>query len=161
MYSIEIIIELIATLITPITLLYIFIFLAIFGRRYLRTYTRNKTLVFTQEEIKDRRKEILSIMNDIRFSDLHTPDNSTIRRIERISYLLNELAVGINVGLYDELYVRMVLGYEMIDFYKKYYRAIVFKPDNEDLSSRFMPLELLLKRWDKNDIPSYIFSDRR
>lgn len=153
--------DIIATLITPIMLLYIFLFLMMFGRKYLRTYNRNKTLAFTQEEIKDRRKEISSIMNEINIASLENPSCLPIRQIERISYLYNELAVGINEGLYDELYIRMVLGYEMIDFYKKYYKAIMFTPDNEDLSSRFMPFELLLKRWDKNDIPSYTFRNRR
>lgn len=153
--------DIISTLITPITLLYILLFLIVFGRMYLKTYNRNRLLVFTQEEIKDRRKEISSLMEDIRSTNFQTSDSLLIRQIERISYLYNELAVGINEGLYDELYIRMVLGYEMIDFYKKYYKTIAFTPDNDGLSSRFMPLELLLKRWDKSDTPSYTFRNRR
>ena len=58
------------------------------------------------------------------------------------------------------MYVKMTLGYDMMDFYKRYYSLIVEKLDFENSSSRFMPLELLLKKWDSNDT-SYHFNKNR
>lgn len=158
--------SLMGSIITPITLLYIFLFLLSYGRKYLRTYSRNKTLMFTQAEVKELQKEISYLTQTIE-SGMQERNKSerivgkSMIFIERLFSLYNELAVGISVELYDELYVRMVLGYEMICFYKKYYKTIAFDSNIEDRSSRFMPLELLLKKWDSEDNIDYYFKHHR
>ncbi len=158
--------SLMGSIITPITLLYIFLFLLSYGRKYLRAYSRNKTLMFTQAEVKELQKEISHLTKIIESSmqegnQSEKIDDGSMIFIEKLCSLYNELAVGISVELYDELYVRMVLGYEMIRFYKKYYKTIAFDSNIEDRSSRFMPLELLLKKWDNEDNIDYYFKHHR
>lgn len=158
--------NLMGSIITPITLLYIFLFLLSYGRKYLGTYSKNKTLMFTQAEVKELQKEISHLTRTIEanIQEYNEPEKISAESmifIERLFSLYNELAVGINVELYDELYIRMVLGYEMINFYKKYYKAIVFGSNFEDILSRFMPLELLLKKWDSEDSIDYYFKHHR
>lgn len=152
-------------LITSILLMYILIFIVLYGQRYLRTYTRNKVLKFTQEEVKEKRKEIATIMKEI-----DVPKERVIPwdnqgyfadSVIKIFSLYNEIAVGINEGLYDELYIKMVMGYEMMDFYKYNYKIVVSTLDTDRDLSRFMPLELILKRWDSGDAPSYRFNKHR
>ena len=46
------------TFIIPFLVLYIMLFFILFGKRYLRMYDTEKRLKFTQEEVKDRRKEV-------------------------------------------------------------------------------------------------------
>lgn len=161
MYSLEVL----GNIITPLLLMYIFIFIFMYGQRYLRTYSRNKMLKFTQEEVKEKRKEIATIMQGIQ-----EPKERVIPwekqdyyadGVIKIFSLYNEIAVGINEGLYDELYVKMVMGYEMMDFYKYNYKIVVSTLDTDKNLSRFMPLELLLKRWDSGDAPSYRFNKHR
>lgn len=120
------------------------------SQRYIKAYTRNRMLKFTQEEVKDKSKEISTMTSDLSTS-----------KIIRIFSLYNELAVGINEGLYDELYINMVLGYDMITFYKEYYKIIASTSDMETNLRRFMPLELLLKKWDSEGAPSYRFNKHR
>lgn len=139
-----------STFILPLIVLYLFMFIVLLGQRYIRAYTRNRILKFTQEEVKDKSKEISAMTSD------PSPFN-----IIRVFSLYNELAVGINEGLYDELYINMVLGYDMITFYKKYYRIVASASDMETNLSRFMPLELLLKKWDSGGAPSYRFNKHR
>ena len=155
--------SLMGSIITLITLLYIFLS---YGRKYLRTYSKNKTLMFTQAEVKELQREISKLTQIIESSMQERNKSETIVGesmifIERLFSLYNELAVGISVELYDELYVRMVLGYEMICFYKKYYKTIAFDSNIENRSSRFMPLELLLKKWDSEDNIDYYLKHHR
>ena len=49
--------EIFNTFIIPFLVLYFMLFLFLFGKRYLRMYDTEKRLKFTQEEVKDRRKE--------------------------------------------------------------------------------------------------------
>lgn len=151
--------EIISTLFLPILIVYLFFFVILFGQKYMREYMRNKTLRFTQEEVKDKRKEIAEILGKeetfINNSILKQADETQIRKIIKVFSLYNELAVGINEGLYDELYVKMVLGFEMTNFYKDYYSTTVLTVSSEKFSSYFMPLELLLKKWDSDESPSY------
>lgn len=142
-----------STFILPLIVLYLFMFIVLLGQRYIKAYTRNRMLKFTQEEVKDKSKEISTMTSDLSYSN-----------IIRIFSLYNELAVGINEGLYDELYINMVLGYDMITFYKKHYRVVASASDMETMEtnlSRFMPLELLLKKWDSGGAPSYRFNKHR
>lgn len=151
--------EIISTLFLPFLIVYLFFFVILFGQKYMREYMRNKTLRFTQEEVKDKRKEIAEILGKeetfINNSILKQADETQIRKIIKVLSLYNELAVGINEGLYDELYVKMVLGFEMTNFYKNYYSTTVLTVSSEKFSSYFMPLELLLKKWDSDESPSY------
>lgn len=57
-YSCEIL-EMFNTFIIPFLVLYIMLFLILFGKWHLRMYDTEKRLKFTQEEVKDRRKEVL------------------------------------------------------------------------------------------------------
>lgn len=139
--------EMISTLILPFMVLYLFMFAMLLGQRYIRAYSRNKRLQFTQEEVKDKSKEISTLIDDSSFS-------TTIR----VFSLYNELAVGINEGLYDELYIKMVLGYDMVAFYKKNYNIVASLAEDESNFTRFMPLELLLKKWDNDGMSSYRFN---
>ena len=143
--------SLINSLLVPILFVYVLVFIILFGQRYLRSYSRNKLLKFTQEEVKEKRKEI----DDLIYGRKLNLSNDSSIPITRVFALYNELAVGINEGIYDERYVRMVLGYEMVDFYKAYYKYIVTQSDTDIVSGRFMPLELLLKKWDDDGPPSY------
>jgi len=155
--------EMVSILIMPIILLYIFIFIMMFGQKYIRTYTRNKILKFTQEEVKEKRKEIADIFDKMQFvnDDYKFWQKEHYNSIIKIFSLYNELAVGINEGLYDELYIKMVMGYDMTLFYKYNYKMVVSTADMDISSTRFMPLELLLKKWDSGDAPSYRFNKHR
>lgn len=75
--------------------------------------------------------------------------------IIRVLSLYNELAAGINEGIYDEKYIRILLGNEMKHFYKNYYSKLRYFYNRhiyiEDIDIRyhsFLSLELLLKKWD-------------
>lgn len=154
-------------LITPILLIYILLFVVLLGQKYLRVYNRNKVLKFTQEEIKEKKREIKNLEKIILQQDAFQHNKNNLRNFdvnEQLTYiyevfnLYNELAVGINEGLYDELYVKMVMGIEMIGFYKNNYNKINSSIENNTI---FMPLELLLKKWDSNEGPSYQFRNNR
>lgn len=151
-------IKLFSTLIIPLLALYLLLFLSVHSRRYFRLFIRNKIIVFTQREIKEIRSEIDSICcksglklqkEDNTFSE----DQKTA--ITKIFSLYNEIAVGITAGLYDERYVQIVLGYEMLDFYNDFYKMIVFSSNVhiERWVDRYRPLELLLRKWNRNDAP--------
>lgn len=156
-------IELMNILIIPITLFYFLVFIMFYGQKYIRTYTKNKILKFTQEEVKEKRKEIADIVDRIKFVDKDDEfwEKEQYNSIIKIFSLYNELAVGINEGLYDELYIKMVMGYDMTSFYKYNYKMVVSTVDMDIGSTRFMPLELLLKKWDSGDAPSYRFNKHR
>lgn len=156
--------DLFLSMIYPFILIYILMFIILIASRYLKAYTKNKRLIFTQEAITQKRKEI-----DIAIEKLDTSFegnrflNETSGQVEatiiRILSIYNEFAIGINEGIYDELYVKMTLGYDMIDFYKRYGYGINHAIENP--LSRFLPLELLLKRWDSDEAPSYRINKRR
>lgn len=154
--------EMFSTVFIPILLIYTLIFTLMYAQSYLRMHARNRMLKFTQEEVKEKRREIIEIYreNEILKNTGRNPLYN-IDKIIRIFSLYNEMAVGINEGLYDELYVKMVLGYDMMDFYKNNYKVIMSISDEEINSSRFMPLELLLKKWDSGLAPSYRINKRR
>lgn len=149
------------SIITPIILIYILMFVIILGQRYLRIYSRNKTLKFTQEEIKEKKREISNLRKNVTQQETSQEKGKFLWEFgvdEQLQYLYevfnlyNELAVGINEGLYDELYVKMVMGNEMMIFYKRYNNNLITSMENDTI---FMPLELLLKKWDNNEGPSY------
>ena len=62
--------EIFNTFIIPFLVLYIMLFLIWFGKRHLRMYDTEKCLKFTQEEVKDRRKEVLILKDKILELDL-------------------------------------------------------------------------------------------
>lgn len=68
-YSCEIL-EIFNTFIIPFLVLYIMLFLILFGKRNLKMYDTEKRLKFTLEEIKDRRKEVLILKDKILELDL-------------------------------------------------------------------------------------------
>lgn len=68
-YSCEIL-EMFNTFIIPFLVLYIMLFLILFGKWHLRMYDTEKRLKFTQEEVKDRRKEVLILKDKILELDL-------------------------------------------------------------------------------------------
>lgn len=72
--------------------------------------------------------------------------NSQLQYVFEVFTLYNELAVGISAGIYDELYIKMVMGNQIMIFYKKYYHRLMSSFHKDTF---FMPLELLLKRWDE------------
>lgn len=156
--------ELLISALYPFILLYILLFIIILASRYLKAYNRNKTLVLTQDAIAQKRKDIdvaiekmiASFDGDRSHGGLSEHEEAIIIRILS---LYNELAIGINEGIYDELYVKMTLGYDMIDFYKRYGYGISHSIENPLI--RFLPLELLLKRWDSEETPSYRMNKRR
>lgn len=142
----------------------------VFTFRYFRSLKRSQTLKFTQEAARSVSKEIeefysryecderwtnavdRNIMDEILTETINPKDID--KRIPRIRVdclsvlaLCNELAVGINEGLYDEKYIRLVLGYKMLDFYKKYYVTLFHKTGEWDRLNQFMALELLLSKW--------------
>lgn len=152
------------SLILPIALIYVLIFIMMVASRYLKEYTKNKTLIFTQDAITQRRKEIDVAIESLRsaMSGKRLPWEASEQEsviIIRVLSIYNEFAIGINEGIYDELYVKMALGYDMIDFYKRYGYGINHAIENP--LSRFLPLELLLKRWDSDEAPSYRINKRR
>lgn len=153
--------ELLISVVYPFTLLYILLFIIILASRYLKAYNRNKTLVFTQDAIAQKRKDIdVAIEKMIAsFDGDRSHGDLSEQIIIRILSIYNELAIGINEGIYDELYVKMALGYDMIDFYKRYGYGINHSIENPLI--RFLPLELLLKRWDSDEAPSYRMNKRR
>lgn len=136
-------------------------------QRYFRSVNNNRILKFTQEEVKDKKKEIgylrkntpnLEISNSVIGIYWDFEGNDQQKCLYEIFNLYNELAVGINEGLYNELYVKMVLGNEMMSFYKKYGSNLVSSIENDTL---FMPLELLLKKWDSDESPRYTIRNHR
>ena len=151
-------IEVFLSMVYPFVLIYILILIILFASRYLKAYTKNKRLIFTQEAITQKRKEIdiaiEKITPSIEEKMSHVKNSVQMEAtIIRVLSIYNEFAIGINEGIYDELYVKMALGYDMIDFYKRYGYGINHSVENP--LSRFLPLELLLKRWDSNEAPSY------
>lgn len=127
-------------------------------RNFLKIYYRNKTLKFTQKEVKEKQQKIDNITNELNSMEENCRkprdvSKNYINTIVKVLYLYNELAVGIKEGLYDELYIKMILGFDMIDFYKRYYNLVASVPRTEKKISRFMPLELLLKKWDTDELP--------
>lgn len=133
-------------------------------KHFILMYIKNKRLKFTQNDLKEKRKEIIKTIDEINLIEktnrIPWRDSDLRYKIINVFSIYNELAFGINEELYDEMYVKMTLGYDMMDFYKRYYSLIVEKLDFENSSSRFMPLELLLKKWDSNDT-SYHFNKNR
>ncbi len=154
--------DLINIFIMPFTIIYVTMFIMVYGQKYVRIYTRNKILRFTQEEVKEKRKEIDEVYTEIQMQkNSHKVFDDTFlieEKIVKIFKLYNEMAVGINEGLYDEDYVKMVIGYDMMDFYKEYYRVIVYSSEQ---SSRFLSLELLLKKWDDEGMAPYRINKHR
>lgn len=106
----------------------------------LRDYFRSQRLKFTQAEVKDRRKEIENLQSEI--SDNHM-DPSVIKSI---FYNYNDLIIGIYEGLFDEHYVKMTIGYEILMFYQKYGTTIASYVNKE---SESLALEMMLKKWDR------------
>ncbi len=134
---------------------YLIFFIIIWGNRYLKVYSKNKKLKFTQEEIRQRRKEIADLKKNIAEQEMlcsrenfpwEFEGNTQLQYIFEVFSLYNELAVGINAGIYDELYIKMVMGNQISVFYKKYYHRLMATFNKDTF---FMPLELLLKRWDE------------
>mgnify|MGYP004478721797 CR=1 FL=1 len=158
--------EIFNTFIIPFLVLYFMLFLFLFGKRYLRMYDTEKRLKFTQEEVKDRRKEILILKDKILELDLSPGkvDVGNVRRAKYQDYIIrtftiyNELIVGIYTGIYDENYIKMAIGTEILDFYKMYADILVNNASYRN--ERFMALEMLLKEWEKEGF-SVVRKNRR
>lgn len=158
-------IQLVNSMIMPILVLYMFVFMLFYTRKYIRLYARGKVLRFTQEEVKERKKEILKIVELLVKSSVEKnipwqKDLNRERAVYELFSIYNEFAVGINEGIYDEVYIRMVCGHEMIMYYKRYYNEIYSFSDDFQQEILFMPLELLLKKWDDNK-SAYYFKNNR
>lgn len=152
-------VELMSVMVMPITIIYIAYFVLRYWKKYMKINLRNEVLKFTQEELKEKRKEIDEILvktEETKMDNLPWEKmDCNIEKIRKIFSLYNEIAVGINEGLYDEVYAKMVMGYDMIIFYKSNYKVIVSSLDTWENSSRFLPLELLLKKWDSEGSSLY------
>jgi len=141
---------LIAILMMPF--LYIFMSLLSIVHRYIREYNRSRVLKFAQEEVKSIRIKI----DNLRIRRMSDQDAEILSLV----FHFNEMAIGINEGLYDEIYVKMSLGYEMMYYYGIYRSHKPFQSfENMELECRlkekevFLPLELLLKKWDNSGGP--------
>lgn len=144
--------------------IYLILVIFIFLRQYLKSYRYNKRLIFTRDSLKELKQQIdditdMSCMNRIEMADPY--DNLPKRDAEKILSLYNEYAIGINEGLYDELYIKLIMGKQMTSFYKRFNRAIMEDNQIFDDDSQYIPLELLLKRWDSNEAPVYRVKNRR
>lgn len=169
-YYIEKIIS-IFPLLTSVFILYAILIVLFYTTRYVRTYTYNKRLIFTRDSIKELRKEIDDVLYrhgdyDFLSKGQYLDDSISLnpmskgKQIEIVMSLYNELAVGINEGLYDELYVKIIIGRQMTVFYKKFYKTIMENNTKGD-ESLYIPLELLLRKWDSKDAPTYREKNRR
>jgi hypothetical protein len=149
--------ELISLLLSFISV-YLLLFVVLICNRYLRIYSKDKKLKFTQEEVRQRRKDIAELKKNLTEQEFLSKSelfpwefegDSQLQYIFEVFNLYNELAVGISAGIYDELYIKIAMGNQMIVFYKKYYHMLMesFRKD-----TFFMPLELLLKRWDEEGV---------
>lgn len=134
---------LVPLLLSMISLL-VFSLLSMIMLKLLRSSIHNKTLILTQKEVQEIRR---IITNKTKSLDMDRNKNEQIRTIIEILSLYNELSIGIGERLYDEKYVRVSIGYEMMDFYKNNYHYIM-RSDPDIASYRFLSLELLLKKWD-------------
>lgn len=142
-------------IIVPFTLMYFCLFVVMLGRKYLRLNSHNKVLRFTQEELKGVRSDIDRFNMCIQRQRNASQDDADSLHYEIVHILsvYNELAIGIQEGLYDESYIRMTIGFDMIDFYKTYYKY--FMDEIKINEERYMYLGLLLKRWDTNGNSPY------
>nr|DAE86076.1 MAG TPA: protein of unknown function DUF4760 [Caudoviricetes sp.] len=145
-------IELVSTLFIPISLLYIFIFIVLYGHKYLKSYERNRILIFTQTELKEKMKEIHYITQKTHFNKQHFSYSNDFDQhdhaIDEVLYIMslyNELAVGIHENLYNENYIKMVIGYDMMKFYQEFYPNVLKSYDI--YTAKFFHLELLLNSW--------------
>jgi len=143
------------SLVIPLIAVYLLFCVIFLGIRYLKIYSKDKKLKFTQEEIRQRRKDIADLKKNISEQEIlgksenfpwEFEGNSQLQYVFEVFTLYNELAVGISAGIYDELYIKMVMGNQIMIFYKKYYHRLMSSFHKDTF---FMPLELLLKRWDE------------
>lgn len=156
--------ELISLLLFLVSL-YLLLLAVLIGKRYLRIYSKDKKLKFTQEEVRQRRKDIAELKKNLTEQEFLSKSEPFPWEIEgdlQLQYifevfnLYNELAVGISAGIYDELYIKMAMGNQMIAYYKKYYHRLMGSFHKDTF---FMPLELLLKRWDEEGV-AYHYTKR-
>ncbi|MCL2397352.1 MAG: hypothetical protein FWC93_04725 [Defluviitaleaceae bacterium] len=148
------------TVATSLLVVYVITFLSIFILWYARVYSRNKILKFTQEEVKELRTKVIGLWS--------TDIDDYLYEIRLLIIHFDELAVGINEGLYDEAYIRMVLGHDMMRLYRIFQKMIIkdmkeapYRPfgmsvldeldDYLSAEQNFISLELLLKKWDRNE----------
>lgn len=150
--------DLVMELICLMTILYVIMFAAILIRRGIRTYSRSQCLKFTQGEVKEKRREVetlramlnkevfYSAIEDInKINGFNVEFNNNLQIIDNIFYIYNDLIIGIYEGLFDERYVKMTIGQEILMFYKKYGK---FLASNEKREDKCMALEMMLKKWD-------------
>ena len=151
--------DLVLELIRLMTILYVIMLAYILIRRGIRTYSRSQCLKFTQGEVKEKRKEVETLRTQliekkfryeatdiIRFNEFNNEfNNAYLQIINNIFYIYNDLIIGIYEGLFDERYVKMTIGQEILMFYKKYGK---FLASNEKREDKCMALEMMLKKWD-------------
>ena len=137
-----------------VVVMYISLLFFIVVQKHIRAERLYKKLKFTKEDVTERRKEIVLLMNEIHATEDQVDCNYKIIRedayrnnVVKVLSLYVELAVGINEGIYDEKYIKIVLGTDMMDFYKKYYEHFNHY-EIERVYRNFMCLEHLLKKWD-------------
>lgn len=115
-----------------------------------------KKLTVTRQEVKSILEEInnISCNNGVVTMDNVPWHNKYAENSEALYGILwryNELAIGINMGIYDELYVKLTLKHQMMNFYKKHYHKLLINLERDtyiDPYTNFIYLELLLKKWD-------------
>lgn len=145
--------EMLITIMGLVMLLYAFILVWLLIKRLIRIYSRNQCLKFTRSEVKEKRKEVETLQARLikevcyDLTDFHenTEVENNYRIINNIFYIYNDLIIGIYEGLFDERYVKMTIGQEILMFYKRYGRIIV---ENEKREGQFLALEMMLKKWD-------------
>ena len=154
---------------TYFLVVYILVLVLHYLNKYYKAYTYNKRLTFTRDSIKDLKSEIRDVLID---AEKHYHEEQEHRNLKQehgnlkqehrnlmdvsapmILSLYNEFAVGVNEGLYDELYVKTVIGREMRYYYKMYYKNTI---DINEYDNYLIPLALLLKRWEGDDAPVYV-----
>lgn len=151
--------EFFESIIYPISIIYLSSIIFILVKNHIRNDRLHKKLIFTKENVAEKKREINLLIERISALEQDEKHSQVYEKrcndIVKVLLLYNELAAGINEGFYDETYIRITLEYDMIDFYKKYYSQIhryCRHHEKWDITTNyrvFMPLELLLKKWDK------------
>ena len=123
----------------------------------IREYFRNQRLKFTQAEVKERRREIEKLKTEFINKEHHITnlDQDHASLLKSIFYIYNDLIIGIYEGLFDERFVKMTLGREILEFYKKYVSEIALS-NNVEWES--MAIEMMLSKWDRE---GYMFDSRQ
>ena len=119
----------------------------------LGEHLRSQRLKFTQAEVKERRREIERLWTEIE-THKYQSISLSLPAINSIFSIYNDLIIGIYEGLFDERYVKMTIGHEILTFYQEYGRRI---GSYENKTGKSMAMEMMLKKWDTE---GFIFDSR-